>query len=78
MHTALIDNGYRADPDHPENEGNTRRVYLHCARPLAARLERIGLPHLPVAVTVIDEKTGRAVGMASKPDRLRILLERIA
>lgn len=75
MHALLVDHGYRLDHDNPD-AGPTRRVYYHLTGAAHARLERIDHPDLAVAVTVLDERTGRPVGMAAKPERLRVLLER--
>ena len=72
LHAALVDGGFRCDRRTPD-----RDVYVHCAEPLEAALDRPGLPGLPVAVTLLDEESGRAVGMAAKPDALRVLLGRV-
>jgi len=72
LHAALVDGGFYVNQRTP-----ARDEYLHRSAPVQAVLDRTGFPRLPVAVTLLDEATGRSVGMAAKPDRLRILLDRV-
>lgn len=74
FHVALFDAGYRR---HGPSCTPASQRYFHLTRPLAATIDRVGIPTLPVAVTVMDEGTRRAVGMADTPAMLRALLRRL-
>lgn len=73
FHVALYDAGYRWH--RPSSTPETKR-YFHLERRSAAVLERIGVPALAVAATVVDEETGRPVGKAYTAAELRRLLRR--